>query len=132
MRSYLEVYAREISPRLKAIDTRLKSGEEISLDEAAALLGISEDEILRFSGAAGGRGLTSEEFLSLMELGSGAVCGLYRRELERRSPITYTAADIAYIYDIGIGLVQAAFDRLNAGSVTEYMLPEVFAGIWLP
>ncbi|MCL2698703.1 MAG: hypothetical protein FWE68_00145 [Defluviitaleaceae bacterium] len=126
--SYLEVYTDEISPRLKAIDLQLKSGEDIDTDTAADLLDLTADE-LRVLGVV--RSVTPEEFLTLMRRGPSGICGLYRRELERRSPVTYTADDIAYIYGLDHELVNAAFDKLNASAVTEYMLAEIFAEIWI-
>ena len=128
--SYLEVYTDEIVPRLRAIDLRLKSGDDIELSDAADLLGIVKDEVMLLRGGAPGN-LSADEFLRLMLRGSSTVCGMYRRELERHSPVIYTAADIAYIYGLDRELVQAAFDKLSASAVTEYLLPEVFAEIWV-
>jgi hypothetical protein len=126
----LEVYIDEIIPWLQAIDLQLKSGDEIDTVTAADLLKISEDEMTFLRGGAS-RNVTSNEFLDLMRRGSSDVCGMYRRELERRSPVIYTADDIAYIYGLEHELVQMAFDKLNANAVTEYLLPEVFAEIWV-
>ena len=128
--SYLEVYIDEIIPWLQAIDLQLKSGDEIEMVTAADLLKISEDEMMFLRGGTS-RNVTSNEFLELMRRGSSDVCGMYRRELERSSPVIYTADDIAYIYGIEHELVQTAFDKLNANAVTEYLLPEVFAEIWV-
>lgn len=124
--SYLEVYANEIVPRIREIDLWLKSGEDISTETASGLLGITPAEVKRLHGDGD---ITPRSFLSLMLHGPGEVCGLYRRELELGSPVTYTADDISYIYGIDIALVRSAFDKLNAAAVTEYMLAEVFAEI---
>ena len=128
--SYLEVYIDEIIPWLQAIDLQLKSGDAIDMVTAADLLKISEEELIFLRGRSS-RNVTSNEFLDLMRRGSSDVCGMYRRELERRSPVIYTADDIAYIYGLEHELVQMAFDKLNANAVTEYLLPEVFAEIWV-
>ena len=128
--SYLEVYIDEIIPRLQAIDLRLKSGDGIDVATVANLLDVTEDEVM-FLRRGASENITVHEFLDLMRRGSSAVCGMYRRELERRSPIIYTADDIAYIYGLERELVQAAFDKLHATAVTEYFLPEVFAEIWV-
>jgi len=124
------VYIDEIIPWLQAIDLQLKSGDEIDMVTAADLLKISEDEMMFLRGGAS-RNVSSNEFLDLMRRGSSDVCGMYRRELERRSPVIYTADDIAYIYGLEHELVQTAFEKLNANAVTEYLLPEVFAEIWV-
>ena len=128
--SYLEVYTDEIVPRLRAIDLHLKSGDGIDIPTVSDLLDIAEEEVAFLR-----RGMTgtvvADEFLNIMRRGSSAVCGMYRRELERRSPPIYTIDDIAYIYGLDHEMVQTAFEKLNAASVTEYLLPEVFAEIWL-
>ena len=128
--SYLEVYIDEIIPRLQAIDLRLKSGDGIDPMTAANLLGITEDEI-DYLRRGESQNIAAHEFLDLMRRGSSAVCGMYRRELERHSPVIYTADDIAYIYGLEPERVLTAFDKLNATAVTEYLLPEVFAEIWV-
>ena len=128
--SYLEVYTDEIIPRLRAIDLQLKSGDAINTLTVANLLDMTEEEVIFLRRGEPGN-VTNCEFLEIMRLGSSLVCGMYRRELERRSPIIYTADDIAYIYDLDRERVQAVFDKLNASAVTEYLFPEVFAEIWI-
>ena len=128
--SYLEVYIDEIIPRLQAIDLRLKSGDDFDIATVANLLDITEEEVIFLRRGESGY-IDAHEFLELMRLGSSDVCGMYRRELERRSPIIYTAEDIAYIYGLEPERVHAAFEKLNASAITEYLLPEVFAEIWV-
>jgi hypothetical protein len=128
--SYLEVYTDKIVPRLQAIDLCLKSGEGIDHATAADLLDITDNEATLLREGKDGK-LSTDEFLLLMQFGSSELCGMFRRELERRSPVIYTVDDIAYIYGLDRDCVQLAFDKLNASAVTEYLLPEVFSEIWI-
>jgi len=127
--SYLEVYIDEIVPRLRSIDLHLKSGDGFDVSTVSDLLDITEKEVILLRGGMS-ETIAADEFLNIMRRGSSLVCGMYRRELERCSPTIYTIDDVAYIYSLDYELVQIAFEKLNAASVTEYLLPEVFAQIW--
>ena len=128
--SYLEIFTDEVVPRLRAIDLHLKSGDGINILTVADLLDISKEEVIHLRRGSSGN-VSPDEFLNIMRQGSSALCGMYRRELERSSPAIYTADDIAYIYSLDRELVKAAFDKLNAAAITEYLIAEVFAEIWL-
>ncbi len=129
--NYLEIYNAAIAPKLKRIDTMLKTGEgTISPEDAADALYISEAEVYEIMRENGLEYIDRAAFLLIMKNGTSGLCGLYRREMELGSPEVYTSRDIAYIYNLNLDDINEAYDKLNIlCAATPDMLPDIFANV---
>ena len=128
--SYLHTYTSHIAPKLREIDTYIKtSSGTIPIAKTAQLLCLSEDEVATITRDNNITNITRRNFFTIMAKGSSFICGLFRRETERGSPYVYTRADIAYIYMIDPDLLNATCDALGIHEVTDYTLPDLLAEI---
>ena len=127
--TYLDMYEREIEPRLQKIDVALKSAKTVRTQEAAELLDVSEREIEKLMRQLHISRITPAAFVKIMENSDGDICNLFRREVSCGSPAVYTAEDIAYIYGIDPGQVSEAFRYINATEVSAAALPAVFENV---
>jgi hypothetical protein len=130
MQTYLEYYVSEVSPKLQRIDIELRSGEDISVEKAAAMLDISEEEVEMMMADLNIKYINQKEFIKLMRYGSSYICQIMRRETELRSPFTYSPSDISYIYGFDRDEVERVCRELNISQVTDYTLVDVFANIY--
>ncbi|MCL2170457.1 MAG: hypothetical protein FWB74_10605, partial [Defluviitaleaceae bacterium] len=92
-------------------------------------LSLCEEEVRAIMANLGIESVMHHDFLQIMHKGSSRICGIYRRELETNSPITYECEDIAYIYNLDINDVKNAFQNLKIHEVTAVTMPLVFAKI---
>jgi hypothetical protein len=127
--TFLEEYKYNIGPRLEEIDILLKSAHGFSVACVARLLSLDESEILAIMADMGAKSIDRRGFLHIMKMGSSRLCDLYRRELELKSPPTYTSDDIAYIYDLDSQAVKNAYQKLKIHEATSFTMPLIFAKI---
>ncbi len=128
--TYLELYLENIVPRLQSIDLKLKSGAcEFKVSEVCELLEISEAKVQEQLRQLNITVITPDVFLTIMQGADSEIGKMYAREIECHSPITYTAENIAYIYQLDLNLVKKSFEKLNAKEITSYMLPSIFSNI---
>ena len=132
MLTFQDYYEREIQPQIAAIDIFLKSEEppydrdivgellEIPPAEWDALL---QKESITF--------ITRGIFFQLMKRGNSPLCGMFRRATELYLPEAYTPEVIAYIFDLPIGPVRKAAEKLGQRTFTEDTLPRIFSEISL-
>jgi len=128
--SYLHTYLEKIVPKLQEIDIYIKSAEGyLDPKHVADVLELSETEVWEIARVNNIKRIGKRDFFKIMEAGSSFICGLYRRELECGSPLTYTRKNIAYIYQIDIDRLNSVCDSLGISEVTSYTLPHLLAQI---
>jgi len=129
-KNFWDNYCLEISPRLTEIDVLLKTTEPpYDIEYIADLLDITVNEIKSILGQTDIRDIDKKDFFSILENGSGKLCGFYRREVDCGSPNIYSADKISYIYQIKINDVKKALDSLGIKEVTTLTIPLLFANI---
>lgn len=128
--SYLEMYERDIAPRLREIDLLVKTSDNyISVQDAASVLDLSEKEVRDIMNEEGISKLDKKTFFKVMQNGSSCICRFFKRETECGSPYIYSRENIAYIYEIDISTIEKACDDLGFIQVTDYSLPLLLAEI---
>ncbi len=126
----MEYYTYYIRPKLKEIDLLIKTNEgNIELCEASNVLSISAEELEHIMQKERIEAIDSKSFFKVMKHGSSEICKLFKREMECNSPYTYSAEDIAYIYNIDKSTVKCACENLNIKEITPYTLPSLFSNI---
>lgn len=126
-RTFYDVYAVDIAPKLKDIDVFLRSREYgISVDDAAELLYISRAEVRRIMNEENIKKLNNRSFIRVMLKGSSEICKYLRRETELGSPLTYTQDEIAYIYGLDPIDVARACETTGIREATAFTLPFLF------
>ena len=128
---YLERYQREIAPRLRLIDSWIKSGQQIEMEELADALGLELSAVEGIFPKPRNGGLIREDFLRVLEEGDSEVCRLYQREVACGSPLVYTPEQIAYIYGLDDFTVKRICERLGILEVTGYLLDLVLGEVWI-
>ena len=124
-RNFFDLYSNEIAPRLEEIDVLMKSGcVDISL--LAQALSVPRAELRRIMSRNRLERITRKNLHIILSEGSSELCRIYRREVERGSPLVYTRDDISYIYGLDSRRVDEACDRLGVKETTEYFLPQIF------
>jgi len=127
--TFWEEYQNNIAPRIAAVDLFLKTAEyPLRADLVADVLGLSEIEIYQILNNDVEK-IDKDTFLVIMSQGSSDLCQLYQREMELRSPPTYTCGDIAYIYNLNYSMVENACQMLKIKEVTAFTMPLVFSNI---
>ncbi|MCL2575917.1 MAG: hypothetical protein FWE33_05735 [Defluviitaleaceae bacterium] len=128
--TFWDEYQESVAPKIADIDVYLKSAEHpFDIGCVADLLELDEAEIYAILRDAGVKSIDKNIFLYIMTTGSSFLCGLYRREVELNSPPTYTANDLAYIYNLDILAVNNACQTLQINEVTSFTMPLIFANI---
>ena len=126
--TFLEEYEREIRPAIRRIDVFLKTASfPVSPANAACALDINEDEAAAAMADVGCKEVDADAFVAMMRRAGSRICKLYQRELQTGSPSVYTAEQIAYIYDLEVGLVKNACQKMQIREITPFVLPLVFA-----
>jgi len=128
--TFLEEHKRYIQPTIEEIDIFLKTAEHpFQTADVACVLDISKDEVLKIMAEKGIKTIDEDAFFTIMSAGSNRICVMYAREIEIGSPATYTAAQIAYIYNLDEILVKDACHKLQIKEVTAFTMPLIFANI---
>jgi hypothetical protein len=130
--SFLEIYQKEIAPKLKALDILLKSMDEpITAAQAAKALCVSEAEALSAMKSLGVKTVDRKALLDMMEVATSGICRLYQREKRIGSPFVYTREDVAYIYDLPMDAVNQACEELGIIKLTSYTMADMFSRLRL-
>lgn len=131
--TFLDYFQQTIQPQLSAIDLFLKAEEPpYTAQTAAALLGITPGEMEGLLAQEKISLITKGVFLRLMRRGSSPLCRMLDREIRCGSPKYYTPAAISYIYDLDIGDVLAASEKLGKSAFESGKLSELFGYIQVP
>lgn len=129
-KSYLDIYTGYIVPRIERADILLKTTEgDIQPSAAAAVLEITPWEVCHLMELYHLRHITRSTFPLIMQGGSSRLCRLFARELQIGCTDSYLPAGIAYIYNLDLKTVEAAFKALGITRATGSMLREIFARI---
>jgi len=127
--TFWEEYQNNIAPRIAEVDLFLKTAEyPLRIDLVADVLELTEREICKILSDKTER-IDKDTFFLIMSQGSSEFCQLYQREMELRSPSTYTCGDIAYIYNLNYNVVENACQMLKIKEVTAFTMPLVFSNI---
>ena len=131
---YLEHYQREVAPRLRLVDTWIKTGDRTArAEDLAAALDLDPSEVETILRKPRGMWLNRADYLLALAHGTSEVCRLYQRELDSGSPLTYTPEQIAYIYGLDQATVSAVCAAKRIREVTAYTLPLVLGEVnWRP
>jgi len=126
--SFLDEYNQHISPAIGAIDVFLRTAKyPLSITDVACVLDIDSAEVTDIATGINCDAIDKAAFIAIMARGSSRICRMYGREAACGSPPTYSAAQIAYIYNLDIGLVENACDALGIREVTTLTMPLVFS-----
>ena len=129
MYTFLDEYRDCIRPRIREIDTFLRLRDEFCVACVAQILSVCEEEVVQIMEILGLEKIDRQNFMSIMQRGSSRICQLYARELNVKSPPTYTSEDIAYIYNLDLQAVKDAYQILKINEVTSFTMPLVFGKI---
>lgn len=128
--TFLDNYEGHIRPAINQIDLYLRTATEpLDIADVACVLDVSEREITSLLAKIDCKTITKAVFMSILSHASSRICRLYQREIKTGSPPTYTAAQIAYIYGLDVGLVKNACAALKIKEATAFTLPLLFAQI---
>ena len=128
--TFLDEYRQHISPAISAIDVLLKSADyPLGVSEVADALDIDAGEVASIAAAIGCDAIDRMAFVAIMSRGSSRICRLFKRESAAGSPPTYTAAQIAYIYNLDTRIVEDAYDKLRIKEATPFTMSLVFSQI---
>ncbi|MBS4960035.1 MAG: hypothetical protein KHZ62_04335 [Clostridiales bacterium] len=131
-KTYWDIFALEIRPRLQAIDIFLKTEiPPYDTCKAAKLLDIDEEDIKKYL-LENKETLDKTTFLILMKQGNSELCRMFRRELSRGTPKTYEPYDISYIYNIDMDLVLDACGKLGIRQIPQGRIHEILQLIPVP
>lgn len=130
MQSYLDVYKREIKPRLEEIDILAKGNfEETDTKQLAFLLDLTEDNLKEMMQIQKVDVINRATLAHIMYNADSLICNLFKRELQCGSPNLYSVNHISYIYNLDYNEVEKAFEFLNLTEVNSTQLLAVFAQI---
>ncbi|NLP46023.1 MAG: hypothetical protein GX347_03135 [Epulopiscium sp.] len=130
--TFLEVYQKNIAPKLEKIDLFLKTEpEHLNIHTTASLLYISEEEVNEIMKREKISSINPATFFMIMYHGSSELCKLLKREWERKSPVEYSIEDISYIYNLPPHKVYSAVDTLGIENITSETIYELFSCIHL-
>ena len=128
--TFWEEYQTHIKPTIAEIDIFLRCAEyPLNIAEVACVLELDEMEIVSIMTKSGLHIIDRAAFMHIMAAGSSEICGLYRREVEAGSPLTYTPAQLSYIYNLDIDDVKNACKKLQIKEATAFTMPLIFANI---
>ncbi|MBM6830093.1 hypothetical protein H9X85_11065 [Anaerotignum lactatifermentans] len=131
METFLDYYEKRIQPGIAAADLLLKTARRsFSMEKAAAVLGISSQEAAEILGRSD-TPVRREDFLRLMRKGTSPLCQMFRRQLFVGLGGALTQEEVSYIYDIEIGVVQAAAKKTGMEQIPSSLLPLLFSAIRL-
>ena len=128
--TFWEEYQRHIEPTIAEIDIFLKTAEyPIDMAQAAYLLDLDEEEVALILAAIKCEDIDKTAFLHIMSVGSSRICRMYAKEVEVGSPLTYTASQLSYIYNLDLEDVKNACKKLQIKEATAFTMPLIFANI---
>lgn len=131
--SFEKIYNQNIVPKIQAIDLYLKTECPPFAEEAVSkLLEISKEELSNIMQQHDITLITRLDFFTIIKNSSSYICGLINRQWQYVMHTNYTPEMIAYIYEINIEKVTAAFDELECSSVYDKDLHHVFKRIYMP
>lgn len=131
METFLDYYEKRIQPGIAAADLLLKTERRaFSLEKAAAVLEISPKEAEEIMGKKDVM-VRREDFIQLMRKGTSPLCQMFRRQLFVGLGAALTQEEVSYIYDIEIGVVQAAAQKTGMEQIPSSLLPLLFSAIRL-
>ena len=124
--TYLNFYLSNVVEPLANIDIYIKSHDEIQLNDISILLDLEIYEIKKIISEKNIVSLNKSSFFDIMYNGSSFICGLYRREIELKSPYVYTEKEISYIYNIDEYSIKKSCEKLGIKIITSNTLPLIF------
>ncbi|MCL2855799.1 MAG: hypothetical protein FWE21_09320 [Defluviitaleaceae bacterium] len=128
--TFWEEYQNNIAPRIAEVDLFLKTAEyPLRTDCVADVLELGEREVCQILTEVDADKIDKNAFFTIMSRGSSGLCRLYQREMELRSPATYTCGDIAYIYNLNYDVVARVYQMLKIKEATAFTMPLVFSNI---
>ena len=130
MATFLDYYRKKIQPRVMAADLFLKTEQEpYALHQALDILQMSQAAAQHTLQQEIHGSLTKAQFIRLLCDGKTAFCRMFASELRCGLPAYYTPAQISYIYDLDVALVEQAAAQTGLVICTRRLLPLVFSAI---
>ncbi|MHC1748866.1 MAG: hypothetical protein AB9856_11015 [Cellulosilyticaceae bacterium] len=131
--SFEKIYNQNIVPKIQAIDLYLKTeSSPFAKKDVAKLLEISEEELAAIMNKYNIVKIARLDFFKIIVNSSSYICGLINRQWQYVTHTSYTPEMIAYIYEINLNKVTAAFDELDCSSVCDEDLHHIFKRIYMP
>lgn len=117
--NFLEYYNSTICPKLKKLDTTIKSYDtDIDITNLSSLLDISENEINYILKIKNLKTISSGDIITIMLNGSSYLCKIFKKTLNIGCPEYYTAQDLSYIYNLEYDVVKNIFASLNIDKIS--------------
>jgi len=128
--TFLDLYQKNVAPKLEKIDLFLKTEpEHLNMESTAQLLHITKEEVSQIMLQEDIPSITPATFFIIMYHGSSDICKLLRREWERKSPQEYSIEDISYIYNLPKHQIHSAVEFLGVESITAENIHFLFSYI---
>ena len=128
MTTFYDYYCNRIQPCIEALDLFLKTqSEPYTSQQMLRMLPFLQQELSCKSKQLWNR----EQFLLLLQQGQSEFCRMFRRELQSGLPQCYTPAQISYIYDLDLELVEQAAAQTGLQTCPRALLPLLFGAIEL-
>lgn len=128
MTTFYDYYCKQIRPCIEALDLFLKTHTEpYTLKQMLHALPFLRQDLL----CRKRQYWSQEQFLLLLQQGQSEFCRMFRRELQSGLPQCYTPAQISYIYDLELELVEQAAAQTGLQSCPRGLLPLLFGAIAL-
>lgn len=128
--SFKTIYNQNIAPKLKAIDLLLKTTDApYTPEDVATVLQMSIDEVTTIMMAHQIATISLVDFFTIVSYSSSYICKLIQRQWRHSSVTFYTPEMIAYIYELSVDKVKAAFSALNVSMIHSEDLMQLFSQI---
>ena len=130
---FSQIYKCNIQSRLKKIDIFLKTTPSpYDPSDISDLLNIHLDDLTYIMQYKKITILNMVSFFTIIQTSSSYICKLIQREWKYNKVQHYTPEAIAYIYDLNLEKVQAAFQESGLCQVNSHNINELFQYIYVP
>lgn len=128
--SFKTIYDQNIAPKLQAIDLLLKTTDApYKKEDVASVLQMSIDEVTTIMMAHEINTISMVDFFTIVSYSSAYICKLIQRQWRHTGLTSYTPEIIAYIYELNIDKVKAAFSKLGLSVIHSEELMQLFSHI---
>lgn len=127
------IYKQNITPKLQAIDLFLKTTDApYSALDVAQCLHMSFEQIMHIMKESHITNITRLDFFTIVSKSSSHICLLIQRQWQYAYQKLYSPQMIAYIYELNINKVIAAFKEFEKEYIHEDDLLNLFSYILVP
>ena len=126
MMTFWDYYKKKIQPQVMVADVFFRTEQEpYDLQKVAKQFSLSEDLTKQYDK----KSLSKTECMQLLKNNNTFFGKLLSRQLQSGFPEYYTMAQISYIYDLDIELVEQAAKQTGLFRCSERLLPFLFSAV---